>query len=191
MDQQYLEKEKELFKLNAKLNAKTKKFIGNKCVQLKTVQITTSNSNFNFYHHEEITGPLSCTTAEELNNLEISCKKITIANLPVKKQNDISYPLYNRNSIASSKPKKSNIEIRIPDSHVKGQNGKDSRLQSTGSQDNLSDIRTDLTESSFKDESMLVRYVSESSIPQQTINHTQVIPKVLDKPNVSSEGLIK
>lgn len=190
MDQQYLEREKELFKLNAKLNAKTKKFISNKCVQVKTVQITTSNSNFNFYHHEEINPPVTHT--EEHSSLEISCKKITIANPPLKKQNDISYPLYNRSSTAFSKVKKPNIDIRIPDTHTKDQDDIESlRLKSNASQDNLIDFKTDITENSFKSESMLVRYASESSIPVNTINHTHVIPKVLDKPNVSSEGLIK
>ena len=193
MDQQYLEREKELFKLNAKLNAKTKKFIGNnKCVQLKTVQITTSNSNFNFYQHEEKNVSSSTATSEEINSLEISCKKITIANPPIKKQNDINYPLY-RNTTATSKPKKSNIDIRIPHTEYKDQNMNESSQKFSNSQDNLSDIRTDKTEKSFNEESLLVRFASESSItaPQHAINHANVIPKILDKPNVSSEGLIK
>lgn len=185
MDQQFLEREKELFVLNAKLNAKTKKFQVNASnkVQTKPIQIHTANNNFNFYEESR------STTQDD--GLELMCKKINIADHPTKRPHEIVYPLFNRQTKA---PRERNLDLHI---HLPtGSMISDGKceLQEV-------EIKSETIESiSFKNESMLTRFSEESSaippadpIPNlpMPINVTDVIPKSLDKKNVSNDGLLK
>lgn len=191
MDQQFLEREKELFVLNAKLNAKTKKFQANASnkVQTKPIQIHTANNNFNFYEESR-----STTTQDD--GLELMCRKINIADHPTKRPHEIVYPLFNRQTKA---PRERNLDLHI---HLPaGSMISDGKCEHLEIDIKSVDVKSETIESmSFKNESMLTRFSEESSaIPPaepilnlpMPINVTDVIPKSLDKKNVSNDWLLK
>jgi hypothetical protein len=186
MDQQFLEREKELFKLNAKLNAKTKKI---QVAAVKPVQIHTANNNFNFYE--------SCPAQKESHDdgLEL-CRKINISNQPARKPHEIAYPLFNRQTAKMSRVANIDaIHIHMP----AGSMISDGKADAAEHDEPSVDIKSEAVDS-FKNESMVTRYSDDSSavppanpvpnLPMPT-NLTDVIPKSLEKKNISNDGLLK
>lgn len=197
MDQQFLEREKELFKLNAKLNAKTKKIqiiASTKSQGSKAVQIHTANNNFNYYEEP------SCPSAQKESQddgLELLCKRINISNVPVKKPQEIVYPLFNRQT---AKPaRRTNIDIHIPTSSMMS----DGKADQEDVDAKSVDAKSEAVESmSFKTESMKTRYSDDSSAipPAERIPNlslplppclVDIIPKSMEKKSISSDGLMK
>ena len=194
MDQQFLEREKELFKLNAKLNAKTKKIqiiASSKSLVTKPVQVHTANNNLNYY--EESSTCLSTQKELQDDGLELLCKRINISNVPVKKPQEIVYPLFNRQT---AKPvRRTNIDIHMPTGSMLLADGK-------ADQEDSIDTKSEAVESSFKNESLVTRYSDDSSaippaeptafmsmpLPPSLVD---VIPKSLEKKNISNDGLLK
>lgn len=196
MDEQFLEREKELFKLNAKLNAKTKKIqvIALTKAPAKPVQIHTANNNFNYY--EEPLCPLQKESKDD--GLELLCKKISISNQPVKKPHEIVYPLFNRQT-AKQMRKTNRLDVNMPamilDGSADVQNDEDDVKSSIN-------FKTETYESlSFKNESMVTRYSDDSSVVpscdpvskafRSPPNLVEVIPKSNEKKNISNDGLLK
>lgn len=188
MDQQFLEREKELFKLNAKLNAKTKKIqvIASTKSQAKIVQIHTANNNFNYYED----GSPACPSQKESHDdgLELLCKRINISNQPVKKPQEIVYPLFNRQTVKAFRRANLDIHIHMPP---------DAKID----QEDSTDIKSETIES-FKNESMLTRFSDDSSaippadpVPNMPLppppNLCDIIPRSMDKKNISNDGLMK
>jgi hypothetical protein len=180
MDHLYADREKELFKLNAKLNAKTKKAFGNKHqVPVKPIQIVTSNNNFNYYHNEY----------EEEDIMELKCKKINISNIPIKKSNEIPYPLLNRYN--ENHLKKNSLSIHIPRSSIKDVVKQDEEKEDKTFCFADAEVQTDKTDS-CKSESLITRYSSEASIHiMHTNTKTDVVSRSIEKNNISTDGLLK
>lgn len=195
MDQQFLEREKELFKLNAKLNAKTKKIqvIASSKSHAKPVHIQTANNNLNYY--EESTY-ISTHKESSDDGLELMCKRMNIANVPVKKPQEIIYPLFHR---PTPKPvRRTNIDIHMPTGPMLADGKAD---QDEGDGKSI-DAKSEAVESSFKNESMVTRYSDDSSAipPAEPIANLalplppslmEVIPKSMEKKSISNEGLLK
>lgn len=196
MDQQFLEREKELFKLNAKLNAKTKKIqvIAATKALAKPVQVHTANNYFNYYDEP------ACPSQKESQDegLELMCKKINISNQPVKKPHEIVYPLFNRQTARTNRGGTSMdiIHIHMPT----GSFTSDGQADQTDNDFKSIDIKSEPAESlSFKNESLVTRFSDDSSaippavkIPNLPMpNVTDVIPKSMEKKNISNDGLLK
>lgn len=189
MDQQFLEREKELFKLNAKLNAKAKKIqiITASKSPTKPVQVHTANNNLNYYEE-------SSTSQDD--GLELLCKRINISNVPVKKPQEIVYPLFNRQT---AKPARriTNIDIHMPTSSMVA-DGKADQEDAEGDVD----TKSETVESSFKNESLVTRYSDDSSVIPPAIpianlslplppSIVDIIPKSMEKKSISNDGLLK
>lgn len=185
MDHQFLEREKELFKLNAKLNARTKRIQVIGPAKPKPVQIHTANNNLNY---EEPSAPQK---EPQHDGPELMCKKITISNQPIKKPQEIVYPLFNRQTAKISRDANLDLHIHLPTGS----------LIPDGECD--ADVTSETVESmSFKNESVLTRYSDDSSaippaVPPADVllpdppNLGDVIPKTIDKKNISNDGLQK
>lgn len=198
MDPQFLDREKELFKLNAKLNAKAKKIqviASTKAAIPKPVQIHTANNNFNYY--EETSCPSQQKESQD-DGMELMCKKINISNQPVKKPHEIVYPLFHRQTAV--KPlRRTNLDIHLPNGSMISDGNADQEDVDVKS----IDVKTETVESmSFKNESLLTRYSDDSSAipPADPIanlplplppNLMDVIPKSFEKKNISNDGLLK
>lgn len=196
MDQQFLEREKELFKLNAKLNARTKKIqvIASTKAHSKPVQIHTANNYFNYYEEQSA---ISQKEVVQEDGLELLCKKINISNQPVKKPHEIVYPLFNRQTAKMTRETSLDIHIHLPaDSTISDgkSDSKETEFESVG-------IKTETIESiSFKNESLVTRYSDDSSAipPAHSIPNlpmpfdiNDVIPRSMEKKNISNDGLLK
>lgn len=199
MDQQFLEREKELFKLNAKLNAKTKKIqviASSKTQAAKPVQIHTANNNFNYYEEPSTSCPSTQKESQD-DGLELMCKRINISNVPVKKPQEIVYPLFNR---PTPKPiRRTNIDIHMPTGSMMS----DGKADQEDVDAKSIDVKSEAIESaSFKTESMVTRYSDDSSAipPAQPIANLSlplppclidIIPKSMEKKSISNDGLLK
>lgn len=190
---QYLEKEKELFKLNAKLNAKTKKMnvnVNKNVVPVKT-QIITSNNHFNYYE-ESLPGSSHPTVTSEENSLELMCRKINISNQPMKKPQEIVYPLFQRST--ASKSRRNNLDITIPITTTADHTGAEQPEEI----DDKSITNCNTEVESFKTESLITRFSDDSlaltpvklPLPPPPICN-DIVPRCLDKTSVSSDGLLK
>lgn len=175
MDQQFAEREKELIKLNSKVNAKTKKIQSN---TIAKIQVQTANNNFNFYDESESVG------------FEVKCKKINLGNLPTKKQHEVSYPQH------LSRKLRTNLDIHLPTSSLLPDGYADPELEEK------SVIDSEIIQESLKAESLKTRYSNDSSVippvpPIESLPRvaeeivSEVIPKTLERKNVSNEGLLK
>ena len=197
---QYLEKEKELFKLNAKLNAKTKKMnvnVNKNVVPVKT-QIITSNNNFNYYE-ESLPGSSHPTVTSEENSLELMCRKINISNQPMKKPQEIVYPLFQRSTV--NKSKRNNLDIIIPITTTADHTGAE-QPEEMDVKSNKSNTNCNTEVESFKTESLITRF-SEDSLALTPVKPfpslpmppppicNDIVPRCLDKSTVSSDGLLK
>lgn len=193
MDLHFLEREKELFKINAKLNAKTKKVqvvVSTKAMQAKPVQIHTANNNFNYYEES------LCHPQKELqeDGIELLCKKINISNQPVKKPHEIVYPLFSR----QNKFRRTNLDIHMPGNSMVSDGKADQ-----GDIDGITDFKLETAENkSFKSESMLTRCSEDSSAVPPAIKSSnfalstpspsvESIPKSMEKKNISNDGILK
>lgn len=196
MDQAFLEREKELFKLNAKLNSKAKKFstISNKS-SVKPVQIHTANSHFNYYDES-----LAISQKEFQDEESLSCKKINISNQPPKKNHEIIYPLFNRHIVRGSRDHTTDIHILMPGGLTVA-DGK-AEIADSSVNDNISVdfISEAVSGQSFKNESLLTRYSDDTSavaptekiIEHQTPSITNLaVPRTIEKKNISNDGLLK
>lgn len=196
MDQQFVEREKELFKLNAKLNAKTKKIqaIAATKALAKPVHIHTANNYFNYYDEP------ACPSQKESQDegLELMCKKINISNQPARKPQEIVYPFFNRQTARTNRGGTSMdiIHIHMPT----GSFTSDGQADQTDNDFKSIDFKSEPVESlSFKNESLVTRFSSDSSaippavkIPNLPMpNVTDVIPKSMEKKNISNDGLLK
>jgi hypothetical protein len=188
MDQQFLEREKELFRLNAKLNAKTKKI---QVAATKPVQIHTANNYFNYYEEP------SCPAQKESHDdgLELLCRKINISNQPARKPHEIVYPLFNRQTAKTNRAANiDSIHIHVPG----GSMISDGKADAAENEEQSVDMKSEPVES-FKNESMVTRYSDDSSAvpPANPVPNlpmppmTDVIPKSLEKRNISNDGLLK
>lgn len=190
MDQQFLEREKELFKLNAKLNAKTKKQ-ASKAASTKPVHIVTANNNFNYY--EESPAPPAKESHDD--GLELLCKKINITNQPTKKSHEIVYPWFNRQT--ASVARRRNLDIHMPGGSLIS----DGKTDFDENDATSIDINSETVESkSFRNESLMTRYSDDSSavppadpIPNLPMppNLIDVIPKSMERKNICNDGLLK
>ena len=202
MDQVFLEREKELFKLNAKLNTKTKKITStasNKA-HAKPVQIHTANNHFNYYFDEPLSSSLR--EAPQDDGLEMMCKvsgkKINISNQPVKKSQEIVYPLFNRPTPKLNQ--NTDIHIHLPGNPLVADGKAD--LEPVPIDTKSIDLKSETldTEMSFKNESLVTRFSDDSSAipPAEKVydlpmppNFTNIIPRSVDKKSVSNDGLLK
>ncbi|CRL03066.1 CLUMA_CG016634, isoform A [Clunio marinus] len=192
MDQQFIEREKELFKLNAKLNAKSKKIqataASNK-LQGKPVQIHTSNNYFNYYDEQSCTSSSLHKEAQD-DGLELMCKKISMSPQPIKKPQEIVYPFFNRQT--PKPPIRTNLDIHMPTGS----------MISDGNAEQTQEVKSESM--SFKNESMITRYSDDSSAipsanlqsisptqPPPLLELTEIIPKSMEKKNISNDGLLK
>lgn len=193
MDPEFLEREKELFKLNAKLNARTKKIqvIAPTKAQSKPVQIHTANNYFNYYEEQ----PCPSQKDSQDDGLELLCKKINIANQPVKKPQEIVYPLFNRQTAKIHREATLDIHIHLPTGSLVSDGKADQDdVRSVGAKPET------VKSLSLKNESMITRYSDDSSAipPSDPLlnlpmppNLIDVIPKSLEKKNISNDGLMK
>jgi hypothetical protein len=196
MDPQFLDREKELMKLNAKLNAKSKKIASTK-TQIKTsIQIFTANNNFNYYDEQKEPKDGQGGNAADEQHFELMCKKITITNQPAKKAQEIVYPLFNRQM---SKQQNRRVDIHMPnDSFVS-----DGKAEKPEESDEKMSLKTDNVDGmSFQNESLVTRYSDDSSavppadpianlpLPPPPINATDIIPKCIER-KISNDGLLK
>lgn len=193
MDPQLLDREKELFKLNAKLNAKKKHQLlaSTKVQQSKPVQIHTANNNFNYYQD-----PTNSPQNESHDDgLELLCKKINIVNQPIKRQNGVVYPFFNRQTAKPSR--RTNIDVHIPNGSLVSDGKADGDFD-----DKSVDFKSEAQSTSFRNESLMTRYSDDSSAvpPANPIENlplpepprvADVIPKAIDKKNVSNDGLLR
>lgn len=196
MDQQFLERERELFRLNAKLNAKSKKIAAAK-TQIR-VQIHTANNNLNHYPEEMQTkGDMMMMSGDEQQqqqlNAELMCKKMHIANQPVKKPQEIVYPLYNRQPTITKQQMQRRVDIHMPSSS----------LISDGNEDDSATFAGETLEStaSFKNESMITKHSYDTAnsaippaepIPSMPLPPppSDIIPKCIEK-KISNDGLMR
>lgn len=198
MDQQFLERERELFRLNAKLNAKSKKIAAK--AQIK-VQIHTANNNLNHYPEEMQTkGDSMMMSGDEQQqqqqlNAELMCKKMHIANQPVKKPQEIVYPLFNRQPTITKQQMQRRVDIHMPTSS----------LISDGNEDDAGTFAGETLESSsFKNESLITKHSYDTpnsavppaepipipNIPTLPPPPTDIIPKCIEK-KISNDGLMR
>lgn len=218
MDQQFLERERELFKLNAKLNAKSKKIAPSITTttstkaQIKTsIQIHTANNYFNYYeenhhhHHHQSTSDEQQQQQQQLlqqqqQHLELMCKKMSITNQPVKKPQEIVYPLFNRQTLKQQQQQQQTrrVDIHLPSGSLMSDGNENADDCDTKS------IKTEtaVESASFKNESLLTRHSDDTSAvpPAEPIqnmpplpprpNVTDIIPKCIEK-KISNEGLLK
>lgn len=195
MDQQFLERERELFRLNAKLNAKTKKIKA----QIK-VQIHTANNNLNHYPEEMQTKGESMMMGggdeqqqQQKLNSELMCKKIHIANQPAKKPQEIVYPLFNRQPTITKQQMHRRVDIHMPSGS----------LISDGNADDGETFAGETLESaSFKNESMITKHSYDTpnsavppaepipNMPTLPPPPTDIIPKCIEK-KISNDGLMR
>lgn len=200
MDQQFVEREKELFKLNAKLNAKTKKIqiiASTKSQATKPVHIHTANNNFNYYEEPAASCPSTQKESQD-DGLELLCKRINISNVPVKKPQEIVYPLFNRQT---AKPiRRTNIDIHLPTGTMLSDGKAD---HEDVDEEKSIDVKSEAVESmSFKTESMMTRFSDDSSAipPAERIANLSlplppclmdIIPKSMERKSISNDGLLK
>lgn len=186
LDQQFAERERELIKLNAKVNARTKKV---QATATAKIQVHTSNNNLNFYD--------SKSDDDEAVEL-LKCKKIQLESAPSKKFHEVNYPHFSRKIV------RTNLDIHLPTSSLLP----DGNAEPPPTDDKSiieSETKTTTTTHDGKSlhcESMRTRFSDDSSAvpPAQPIESlprvaedfvAEVIPKTLDKKNVSNEGLLK
>lgn len=183
LDQQFAERERELIKLNSKVNAKTKKI---QAAAATKIQVHTSNNNLNFYENK--------SDDEEVVKL-LRCKKIQLENAPSKKPHEVNYPHFSRKII------RTNLDIHLPNSSLLP----DGNAEPANDEKSIieSETKTEVEEvKSLRNESLKTRFSNESSAisPVPPIDSlprvaeeliAEVIPKTLDKKNVSNEGLLK
>ncbi|KAG5677311.1 hypothetical protein PVAND_007080 [Polypedilum vanderplanki] len=208
MDQSFIDREKELFKLNAKLNAKSKKIDPSSIIAAatsstlsistttkikgKTVQIHTTNSNFNYYEEQP------SDEQQQQKHLELMCKKMNITNQPVKKPQEIVYPLFNRHAHKQQQISR-RVDIHMPNASLMSDGNADAE------ETDIKSIKTETAVDSFKNESLLTHCTDESSAvpPVDPIiphilnmplppppNSTDIIPKCIEK-KISNDGLLK
>ncbi|KAL7048264.1 hypothetical protein ACKWTF_003292 [Chironomus riparius] len=211
MDQQFIDREKELFKLNAKLNAKSKKIAPSTTNVLpsvvtirpqKSVQIHTANNNFNYYDEALMLKDGQANAEEQQQQFELMCKKINITNLPSKKPQEIVYPFFHRQT---TKQQCRRVDIHMPTGS----------LMSDGKADEFNDIKSIKTEtaaidetSTIKNESLITRHSDETSavppciqpptVVETLLNKqlppapiaTDIVPKYIEK-KISNDGLLK
>lgn len=196
MDQAFLEREKELFKLNAKLNSKAKKItstISNKS-SIKPVQIHTANSHFNYYDES-----MAISQKESQDEESLSCKKINISNQPPKKNHEIIYPLFNRHVVKGSRDHNT-LDIHLPGGLTVA-DGK-AEIADSSANDNISVVAISeaVSGQSFKNESLLTRFSDDSSAVAPAENITDhpakpiisnAVPRTIEKKNISNDGLLK
>lgn len=206
MDQSFIDREKELFKLNAKLNAKSKKIDPSSIIAAatsstlsistttkikgKTVQIHTTNSNFNYYEEQQ--------SDEQQKHFELMCKKMNITNQPIRKPHEISYPLFNRHALKQQQISR-RVDIHMPTASLMSDGNADAE------ETDMKSIKTETAVDSFKNESMVTHCSDDSSavppvdsiIPhilnmplQPPPNSTDIIPKCIEK-KISNDGLLK
>lgn len=214
MDQQFIDREKELFKLNAKLNAKSKKIAPSTTNVLpsvqtirpqKTVQIHTANNNFNYYDEALLKDgqAIAEEQQQQQQQFELMCKKINITNLPSKKPQEIVYPFFHRQT---TKQQCRRVDIHMPTGS----------LMSDGKADDYTDIKSIKTEtaadgtetSTLKNESLITRHSDDTSavppctqpptVVETLLNKqlppapiaTDIVPKYIEK-KISNDGLLK
>lgn len=186
MDPAFIEREKELFKLNAKLNSKAKKIAStiSQKSSVKPVQIHTANSHFNYYDDS-----LPPQKESQDEGLELSCKKINISNQPPKKNHEIVYPLFNRRNVKDQTT--SDIHIHIPS--VPG-----SLIDADGIEESAAKISVDLNSEAKNSQSLqnesLVTCFSDDSFavaPTGSIKNPLTPPRTIEKKNISNDGLLK
>lgn len=200
MDQQFLDRERELFKLNAKLNAKSKKIAAaTKQAQIR-VQIHTANNNLNYYGEDTHTkgdmimmmGAAAAGSGggDEQQNVELMCKKLQIKNQPVKKPQEIAYPLFNRQTTTVTG--RHSQMVRRVDIHMPT-----SSLISDGQADEAFALETITESTSVLNESMITRHSDDTSPAVPILNvlplpppSTDIIPKCIEK-KISNDGLLK
>lgn len=193
MDQQFLEREKELFRLNAKLNAKSKKIAAAKQAQIK-VHIQTANNNLNHYPEDVQTKvEMMIGSGDEQQNTELMCKKMHIVNPPAKKPQEIVYPLFNRQSTITKQQMHRRVDIHMPTSS----------LVSDGNADDGETFAGETLESvSLRNESMITKHSYDTSnsavppaepipsMPALLPPPTDIIPKCIEK-KISNDGLMR
>lgn len=198
MDQAFLEREKELVKLNAKLNSKAKKITStNRPILVKPVQIHTANNYFNYYDES-----LALSQKESQDDgLELLCKKINISNQPVKRNHEIIYPLFNRQTSRGTKDQNiSDIHIHLPGGLMVA-DGKAESIDTAALDTTSVDFKSEVLDGlSFKNESLLTRCSDDSSafppaakiaeLPMASITNN-VVPRSIEKKNISNDGLLK
>lgn len=208
MDQQFIDREKELFKLNAKLNAKSKK-IAPSTTSLpmsirppqKVVQVFTANNNLNYYDETlSKDGQKSEGDQQQQQQLELMCKKINITNQPAKKSQEIVYPFFHRQT---TKQQHRVIDIHMPTGSLLSDGKADDFVVDTKS------IKTEIEDpetSTLKNESLITRHSDDTSavppcettIVETLLNKqlqpapiaTDIIPKCIEK-KISNDGLLK
>lgn len=166
MDPQFLEREKELLKLNANLNAKSRKMATSKNIQVKTVQIHTANNNLNFEPC------LSAPQESEENCMELMCKRINISTQSTKKTQEIIYPLFHRQAAKSNR-----LNIQLPISSTIA----DGNAEISNEIDTVSvDIKTETIDTlSLKNESLVTRHSDDTSV----ITHAEPTPCIIKPPS--------
>lgn len=189
----FIEREKELFKLNAKLNARTKnaQALTSVKIQSKPVQIHTANNYFNYYEDQSF----SSQNESQDEGLHLTCKKINIANQPIKKPQEVVYPLFVRHTTKNHKETTLDIHIRMPTGSVINKECGQEEVDSKSA-----DFESETIEMSFKNESIMTRYSDDSSpiaraelvpslrIPSLT---NDFIPKTIENKDISKDGLLK
>lgn len=183
INQQFLDREMELFKLNAKLNSKAKKMS-----KQNRVQIHTANNNLNYYVEDSQT-----KGDDDSPNFELKCKKMHITNQPVKKSQEIAYPFNSRQtSLASNSKQRRVMTLHMPTNSLIADGKADGdETETQGQTENTS---------CFENESLEVMRHSDD-IPQRDSDNsvtnlpiplppTDVIPKCIEK-KISNDGLLK
>lgn len=189
MDQAFLDREKELYKLNAKL-MKKKFFDAPKVI--KPVHIVTSNNNFNYYDsmsQDEGRDKNRPKKESQDEGLELSCKKINMCHTKPKKTHEIIYPLFSRHPVKGTRePNINDIHIHMPE----GLTVADSEIFESAAPDNSS--------VDFKNESLVTRCSDDSSavaLLEKDADHLKpsitnnVVPRSIEKKNISNDGLLK
>lgn len=198
MDQAFLEREKELFKLNAKLNSKARKITAtnsNKSL-VKPVQVHTANNYFNYYDEP----PAISKKESQDDGLELMCTKINISNQKnqkeAKRNHEITYPLFNRPTFRGTKDH--NIHIHLEGLMVA--DGKAETNEAATTNTNSIGVESEAVDGMcFKNESILTRCSDDSSSIAPAKNETNPsitvitnnVPKSIEKKNISNEGLLK
>lgn len=209
MDQQFIDREKELFKLNAKLNAKSKKIAPALTTVIalpikppqKTVSVHTANNNLNYYDEAQLKEQQQQQqTGDDQQMFELMCKKITITNQPARKTQEIAYPLFNRHT---TRQQCRRVDIHLPTGSLMSDGQADeSYVESQSINAETGDLET----STLKNESLITRHSDDTSaVPPcsatvvETLlnkqlpvapNATDIIPKCIEK-KISNDGLLK
>lgn len=185
LDQQFAERERELIKLNAKVNAKTKKVQANAAAK---IQVHTTNNNLNFYDSK----------SDDDDTVELlKCKKIQLECAPpTKKFHEVNYPLFSRKIV------RTNLDIHLPTSSLMPDGNAEPVVDDKLIIESESTPQGAADGKSLHSESMRTRFSGDSSPipPAQPVESmprvaedrvAEVIPKAFDKKNVSNEGLLK